>query len=313
MVSCCGEKVMQIKLSQPEIIQLFDISSASGIEYYNGNYYVVGDDNPWLFTLNENFKIIDKTQISSIDAIISGRTPKHIKADFESIGIDSGKDPAIVIISSGSMVGSRDTAHVVSLGDLNNISSKNIRPLFEKIKSDLEMPAENEINIEGLVFHEDYAYLFHRGNVTENFLIRINKKELINYIVGNANLPEVDIYPFNLPDYKNVPSGFSGACLDPSGNGIIFTASMEDTNNEIDDGAVLGSYIGFIPFNGLRKGEYTLSLLNKDSKPLAKKLESICVKTDTNKVIDKQLLNIVTVCDNDDGTSDIITFNMKIN
>jgi len=41
---------------------------------------------------------------------------------------------------------------------------------------------------------------------------------------------------------------------------------------------------------------------------MEKKLEGISVKS----ISEKGALQIVTVCDNDDGTSDIITFNMEI-
>lgn len=310
LLSSCGDKVSkQILLSQPNSTHLKELSSASGIGTYNNSIYIVGDDSPWLFTLDNNLNIINKTQVSGIDTLFEGRTPKFLKADFEGAEIISdGSNFEIVIISSGSSHHTRDTAHIINISGNGGNYSKNLRPLYEKIKLAANLHATNEINIEGIAFSKEHAYLVHRGNVSENLLIEINRNEFIDFIKEIRSIPDFTIYQYFLPMLNGVSSGFSGICINPDKSGLLFTASMEDTNDEINDGKILGSFVGIIPFAGMPKGEFTASLLLNNDQLLEKKLEGISVLS-TNKNGEMQ---IITVCDNDDGTSDIITFIMEI-
>ena len=310
LLSSCREKVSkQILLTQPNSTHLKDLSSASGIGNYNKSIYIVGDDSPWLFTLDNNLNIINKTLVSSIDTVLEGRTPKFMKADFEGAEIISdGSNFEIVIISSGSSRHTRDTAHIINISNNGENYSKNLRPLYEKIKLEADLPVTNEINIEGIAFSEEYVYLAHRGNVSENLLIEINRNEFLDFIKRIRSIPDFTIYRYYLPMLNGVSSGFSGICITPDKSGLLFTASLEDTNDEINDGKILGSFVGVIPFAGMPKGEFSASLLLNNDQLLEKKLEGISVISND----EKGEMQIITVCDNDDGTSDVITFIMEI-
>jgi len=307
--SCTESKKEQLYLTDPIIVHLPSLSSASGIGIHNEVIYIIGDDIPWLYKLDSKLQIISKTQITSNNALFVGRTPKKLKSDFEAaeIIIENGI-LELVIISSGSTKKTRDTAFIISILD-SSIISKNIRPLYDTIKQVANLPATNEINIEGIAFSKKDVFLFHRGNVSENIIIKINRSIFINYLTTNTSVPKFDIFRFNLPDYKGITAGFSGACVNHDNTGLLFTASMEDTNDEINDGAVLGSYVGIIPFSSMHKGEFTASLLMENNTVLEKKLEGIAISS-----IDKNgNIKAITVCDNDDGTSDIISFNIITN
>lgn len=309
MASCNNINKKRVYLSQPKCVHLNWLSSASGIGIHNQTIYIVGDDVPWLHELDTDLNFIAKTQISAIDTLFEGRTPKHLKADFESAEIISnGSNVELVIISSGSSPNSRDTAYIVDISGTGKIYAKNLRPLYEKIKSKSNLPENREINIEGIAFSENHAYLLHRGNVSENLIIEIDRAGFLGFIKQNRPVPEFEIYRFDLPTYKGVPSGFSGACTNPGNSGLIFTASMEDTKDEINDGKVLGSFVGIIPFSNMAEGEFAASLLLDKSQPLEKKLEGISVSS----TMENGGFEVVTVCDNDDGTSDVIMFNMEI-
>jgi len=310
LISCNNIREKKITLSEPEILHLENLSSASGIGVHNSVYYIVGDDTPWLYSLNSNFDVSGKTQISGIDSLYNGRTPKDQKADFECADIISDNEGVyLFILSSGSMKISRDTAHIVGIESNNYLHSKSLRPLYEKIKLKAGLPTKNEINIEGIAFSKEHVYLLHRGNVSENIIIKINRSKFIKYIKSDSPIPQFEIYAFDLPIYQEVASGFSGACVLPDNTGLIFTASMEDTKDEINDGKVLGSFIGIIPFSGIEDGNYIATLVTDNGLPVEKKLEGVCIisNTDNNNMV------LVTVCDNDDGTSDIIKIKMEIN
>jgi len=307
--SCSNKAKKQVHLTHPVSIHINELSSASGISIYNNSIYVVGDDSPWLYELDQNLNIIHKTKVSGIDTLFEGRTPKYLKADFEGAEIISnGNDSEIVIVSSGSSINTRDTAYIVNISGSEKSFSKNLRPLYEKIKLISNLPTENEINIEGIAFSDEHAYIVHRGNVSENLLIEINRQEFLDFIKEVRPIPDFNIYKYYLPMYNGISSGFSGICLNPDKSGLIFTASMEDTNDEINDGKILGSFVGIIPFSGMADGELSASLLLVNSIPWQKKLEGISVLN----IDDIGRMHVITACDNDNGTSDIITFNIFI-
>ncbi len=287
------------------------LSSASGVVFSDGFIYLVGDDLPFLFKLDENWNVAGKRKIAGIDSIVNGRTPKSLKADFESMALlEESGSKQLLIFSSGSKRTTRDTAFLLPLSPGGPVFSKNMRPFYEAIIKMANLPAANTINIEGLAVSDDRIFLLHRGNVSENFMIETKRNALLAFIRNDTSaLPELKVYPFKLPSSDSVAAGFSGACVLPAYGGLLFTASLESTANETDDGAVLGSYLGFVPFSKLASGEYlSVMVLKEDGSPLQKKLEGVSVKEENDGKI-----NIFAVCDNDDGSSDIFEIALKIN
>lgn len=290
---------------------LSDLPSASGIEYTNGITYLVGDDMRWLVSMDNDWKVTNKLALSSIDTLENNRTPWNVKADFESISCFKYDDrDYLLVLSSGSMVDTRDTAHLVQFADSMAFFKKNIRPLYEEIKSLAGIPDKNEINIEGLAISNTSAYLFHRGNVYENFIAEIQLDALMNYLLsGNDTVPAIKIHTIHLPTYNEIPSGLSGASILPDQSAILYTASLEDTDSELYDGEILGSFIGYIPLDKLQEGKSYASLLkDKNDLPINKKLESIVIKSKINNK-----LVVLSVSDNDDGSSDIFEMNIYLN
>jgi len=93
----------------------------------------------------------------------------------------------------------------------------------------------------------------------------------------------------------------------PDQSGLLFTASLEDTESELYDGAILGSFIGYIPLDRLQEGVSYSELLIENINPVTTKLESIVIKSKTGNK-----LAILTVSDNDDGSSDIFEMNVSL-
>lgn len=306
--SCITEKPQTINITDVEAIHRNDFSSASGVVFDANQTLVVGDDIPYLLFLNQDLKITDSIIISPDDSIKKGRLPWYLKPDYEALEITNflGNKHAI-IIPSGSDSITRDTAIMICLST-NNIIKKNIRPLYSTIKQQAGFAANREINIEGIAISDSHTYLFHRGNLTGNIIIEIKLEAFIDYLQSKTEIPSFNTYRFDLPSHHNVASGFSGATMLPDNSAILFTASMEDMKDETSDGEVLGSYIGIIPVENMEKGKCITTILTKDKKILPKKIEGITI----NKQLNNNTYMITTVCDNDDGTSDIIKFNMEI-
>jgi len=311
LLASCSEKNPSLNIELVKRAHLSNLPSASGIEYRESTAYMVGDDMRWLVQLNDEWQAANKFPLSAIDTLVNNRTPWNIKADFESMADFkyNGQD-YMLVLSSGSMLKTRDTAFLVNMDDPMSFIKKNIRNLYDEIKRTVGIPDTNEINIEGLAISDKHAYLFHRGNVFENFILEIELDAFMNYLLSvDEFIPKTQVYYFILPEHNGIPSGFSGACMLPDNSAILYTASLEDTESELYDGEILGSFIGYIPLNNIQKGTSIAALLtDKNNKPINKKLESIVIKS----VKDNKLV-VLSVSDNDDGSSDIFELNVYHN
>jgi len=68
MVSCSNSgEVKSIKAKVLKHKYFPHLASASGVEFVNGEIYIVGDDSPFLFQLDESWNIVSKQKISGID------------------------------------------------------------------------------------------------------------------------------------------------------------------------------------------------------------------------------------------------------
>lgn len=309
MTGCHPCKVQEITATVKNHIHLSDLSSASAVWYYNNSLYLAGDDVPWLYQLNNEFKITNKNRLSNIDSLVNGRTPGSIKADFESMDIFSldGTD-MVLVLPSGSKEIARDTAYLISLSNEKVIYKRNIRRLFKKIIAHANIQA-SELNIEGLAIDDNHVYLLQRGNITDNFVVKIPRGAFFNFFQHHTIVPDISLFHHDLPKSKEVSSGFSGACILPDQSGMLFTASLENTTTALADGEVQGSYIGFIPFCKMSSGAFSITKLMHEGRPFAKKLEGITIKNS----LDENHFEVITVCDNDDGTSDIIELTIGLN
>ncbi len=302
------------QISEPTIVRhhYFDkLPSASGVEMFQGNIYLIADDLPYLFELDSNWQIKNRYVISGNTQIVNGRTPKNIKADFESMSlIKKGDETYMLILSSGSKKIKRDTAFLFSMKTKKVVVKKDLRPWFEKIKTKSEMNSNDEINIEGVAVSDNKIYVVHRGNVSGNFIASSSLDNFMNYLLQKSEItPDVQVYKFILPAKDGVIAGLSGACNLPGEKGLLVTASLETTKDVVNDGAVLGSYLGFIPFSGMEKGIINLTPINDgEGKMIQKKQEGV-----VSIYVDKTgVHHAITVCDNDDGSSDIFEMKFKI-
>ena len=95
-----------MKITVLDIIKLEKIPSGSGIVKSGDTYYIVGDDSPFLFSLNKEFKVIAKTQILDPVNFSDERIIKSKKPDFEAMEMIGQNE--IVIFGSGSKAPQRN-------------------------------------------------------------------------------------------------------------------------------------------------------------------------------------------------------------
>lgn len=297
-ITAFGQINSTIKITKQK--HLLDLPSASGIEIINNDIYVVGDDSPFLFRLDNDFSIVEKVPITGNNSIQNGRVPWQIKSDFESMAYFSQDNKNfLAVLSSGSKQITRDSIHIISLSEKKVKTSKNLRPLFDSIRKMANFTINDEINIEALAISDSIVFMMQRGNNNENLVISIDKNIFLDYLNRtNAKVPPIKIYKFQLPSFENTISGFSGVCVLPLNKGLLFTASLETTLDAISDGEILGSYLGIIEFANFNQGITDAQILKVENKILKTKIEGIAIKSkQNNKAI------VICVSDNDDGTS----------
>lgn len=282
-----------MKLNIERILELTEIPSASGIAKYGSHYFVVGDDSPYLFEIDVNFQIVRKIQLFSEDELIGKRIPKAKKPDFEALEIIDNKE--LIIFGSGSKSPQRNLFIRIHL-DSMEIKKTDISLFYEKLKSLPEMK-DVELNIEATSYKDGFLHLFNRSN---NLLIVFNYADFIDFVKNQGAWPEPKVFRFSLPKINNFESKFSGATVLDNTPFILFTSSVEDTDNAYDDGEILGSFVGLIDLSTMQFDGLSFFQVPQKENPL--KVESVAIIQENGL---KQA-RIILVTDSDGGISELL-------
>lgn len=289
-LTACTNQTMTFKES--EQFQLDNIPSGSGISKINDLYYVIGDDSPYLFVCNSQFEIVKKIAITSTSGVSNGRISKPQKADLEAMELISENE--IVIFGSGSKSPQRDSFIRVLLGKEIKIETYSLTKFYEFLKS-LTILADSELNIEAIAYKDDRLYLFNRK---KNIMVSLKYTDLLAYVKGGDNpLPAVQTNTYTLPQINNIEAGFSGAISLKNESKIVFTASVEDTNNAYDDGEILGSFVGIIDIE-----DNTIDYCRIPEIKEKLKVESITI----DEEMSSNRTKVTLITDSDKGKSSLI-------
>ncbi len=290
----------EMRLEIKDRKELIGIPSASGIEFYGDSFYIIGDNSAWLYHFNASFQLSTKYQIHAQLNRLTDTIPKKEKPDFEATTIVTGLDQdQLFIFGSGSKSPSRDILVKVDL--INPASFQTVS--LEKFYAQLKSGGISELNIEAAVYANGFLYLLNRA---DNSMIRCAYSEFELFLKS----PDTDLtfthHKFVLPIVDNVQAAFSGACIIPGTSKMIFTASVEQTDNWIDDGAILGSYVGLIELDNLiDTNEPRLVPLLENGNALKIKVESITVRS-----VNAHKIKLFMVTDSDGGSSELIEANL---
>ena len=240
LMSCVSD---DLRINITNIKTINEVPSASGIFKFQDKNYLIGDDSPYLFELNSDLNLISKTEIFSTENLKGVTIAKDIKPDLEALDLNSKNE--LIAFGSGSKSPQRDVFSKIVLGDSIQVETRNITRFYNVLRQ-LDVLQNRELNIEAVTFYEDKIYLFNRdGNIIFCFVY----KDLIEYFNTLINFPVPKIKQYDLPEIKGIQAGFSGATLLNGKPAIIFTASVENTDNAYDDGEILGSFVGMIEFH----------------------------------------------------------------
>lgn len=291
-----------------------NLPSASGLEKVGNRYFILSDDSPYLYQLNEQQKVTKKYALIDTSNFKGGRIPKAIKPDLESMSqLIYGRDTLLLLLGSGSAA-TRNGGFLVNVTENYAVRPLDLTRFYTFLKRVLKIETDGILNIEGLAIDKAYAYLLQRPfGGRPNVLFRFNADDFKDFILRDGPIPAVAVYHFDLPALNGVPSGFSGAYA--LGDKLFFTASVENTPDAIQDGEVLGSFVGIIP---LRDLPYATNPASPLLVPVAQlkasggtafkgKAESLVV---TELVKDKYKVVIVT--DDDQGSSEMLEVELYV-
>jgi hypothetical protein len=126
-----------------------------------------------------------------------------------------------------------------------------------------------------------------------------------------TQVPEVQRQFFRLPTIEGKPAGFSGATVFE--NKLFITASVEDTNDAVADGAVLGSFVGLLPLaepsrNAPPASLKLIQLVLPNGQPYRGKVESVAVR----RLIGPGKYELLLVTDDDAGGSTAVIAEVTI-
>lgn len=302
--ACNSENAMEIEIV--DRFELEQIPSASGIEKVDDRYFAIGDNSPWLFELHSNYFILNKYLISSKDSIEGQVIPKKWKADFEAMTLMKWEaDSALFIFGSGSKSPQRNAGMLIKLEGKLQLTKFDLTAFYEILKEEAKL-TEEEINIEAAAVLGPRLYLFNRG---KNKIISMKTADFHRFLTGKKDKIKLKVVSIELPIIDGIQAGFSGACADETFNRIIFTASVENTTNTIDDGEVLGSFVGILNKKELvQHFEPECELLTQLDETISIKAESITLKEST-----KKSLTCVIVTDSDGLASEVLEIKVKLN
>lgn len=302
---------MQVKILNK--ILFTDIPSASGLEIIADQVYIVGDDSPFLYVLDVNSLTLTHT-IPLFDSkdFSSGRIPKALKPDLECLTtLEIDGEHYLLALGSGSAP-TRDKAYTIKVpangSDAAEVREYSLEPLYSTLRRHNEILNGDLLNVEAAAATaQGDLFLWQRAALNgANVVLQFKTSEFMQSLPGpGTQLPAFVSTPFNLPDINGLSARFSGAFAYQQM--LFFTASVENTADAIQDGEVLGSFVGYIPVPAREYGSTNLPIQTAliretDGRVYKGKVESIAIQ----KKEGQNRYRGLAITDNDDGASELL-------
>ena len=268
-----------------------DYPSASGIEFHQNHYYVIGDDANQLIILDSSLKATDSLALYHYS---EKRIPKKIKPDLESISLLDNNQ--LLLLGSGSLSPYRNITWLI---DPTTKKKDSIR--LDTFYSRIGLQGIHELNIEGATTYPGGFILANRGSkgYPKNHLI-FTRRNFWN----RQSMVEINSMLAGSQTDSSVFSGISGICYAPGKDALLLTISTEDTRNSMDDGAIGTSYLWIINNISSKKNwkavnpDQIINLDELDARFKGQKIESVCISRES-----KSHYYLVLAADNDNGSS----------
>lgn len=285
-----------------EIKELPAYPSASGIEYYNNHFYVIGDDATCVLQLDSDFVITDSIPVYEP---APKRIPKETKPDLEAITLVSWKKkPHLLILGSGSLAPFRNTGWLIDPATKEKTAID--LGIFYGI---LKNAGLRELNIEGVCSIPGSTILSNRGHkgFPKNFLVFTSP----DFWQKQGTSP-IKMIKVGVNDEKSEFSGVSGMAYTSRSDKLLLTVSTEHTSSVYTDGKIGKSYLWIIDNISAKKRMAAINptriidLEKEDALFTGQKIESVCVIKETANFI-----HLALVADNDNGASTLFRLDIS--
>ncbi len=273
------------------------LPSASGIELIGPVAYVISDDAPFLYLLDAaTLVVLAQVRLFESTEFASGRIPKSSKPDLEALTALTWPNGQAGVLALGSgSTPAREAGWFVPVSGGAPLRV-NLAPLYALVRA--QLPAGAVLNIEAAATNATELLLFQRtvGQVEGALLFRLPLADCLRFLVGAGPAPVVPApRQFPVPYINNRAAGFSGATF--MQERLFVTASVEDTEDAVLDGAVLGSFVGVVEGTELRATFVRLAW--PDGRPYLGKVEGIAVR----RILGPRHWEVLLVTDDDAGGS----------
>lgn len=288
-----------------------DLPSASGVEVLGEVAYIIGDDSPFLYQLNAaSLAAGGRISLFETAHFSTGRIPKDLKLDLEcltALTLPKG-ETGLLLLGSGATA-AREQGFWVTLplgpGAAATVYPVSLSGLYAALRQHL--PAGVTLNLEAVAATPTELVLFQRtvGSAAGNLAFRLPLVPAMHYVQHKSpELPAIKTQFYQLPTIDGKPAGFSGATW--FADQLFITASVEDTQDAVQDGAVLGSLVGLIDLDRTspRPVPVTLARLAlPGGQAYRGKVESIAVR----RQLRPGSYELLLVTDDDQGGSTAVT------
>jgi hypothetical protein len=298
-----------MKVSCTHEQNLAGIPSASALELAGESLIIFGDDARSLYVLDRARQL---AQVVPLPGISPGqsRLPKREKPDIESALVYfSGGDTHVIAFGSGSSGIARDRGFHVRIDSLGaiRIDQLALGALYNHLRQAPEIGPHGVLNIEGAAIMDDRVILGQRAaGSLGNYLIQFESAAFIHWLENNACPPTAEFFPVNLGRVSGVEAGLTGLAFSPVHRRLFFTAAVEDRNDPVQDGPVLGSFIG--SFSWPAQQQPTLEHCEAPGNlPVTRKLESICLLQENVDGV-----QALAVADDDMGSSQLANLSISL-
>lgn len=315
LASCQNQKPSKISDNQDTTINVLkdckvtsidDYPSASGIVSVDSTVYIIGDDANEILIFSDKRMRIPFPGFNPLNK--KGRVNKKDKLDFEAL-LHLSSDSIIWGWGSGSKYPNRYVHLTYDLRS-NHVQFNSMTYTYRKMQKDAKIPPK-KWNIEGALSIGNNLILINRET---NSLLIYSLSDWKTYfkdsLTGVPRLKNIIDLDSLMPSIQGVKSTLSGGEFWKSKNGILLSASVEDDEGIVDDGAILGSFLCFIPL-----ADSTLQSTNPLNINLSKFMEVGITHQEKPIKLEGISINpqdeIFGVVDNDDGSSLLIHFSTK--
>ena len=286
------------------------LPSASAVEIIGSTAYIIGDDSPYLYRLDVNtLAPLAPVLLFDTKHFDDGRISKKRKPDLECMVALTWPDgrTGLLLMGSGSRPNRARGWFVPTEGVRTHLpEAVDLTALYDHLRAHL--PAGVSLNLEAAATTADEMLLFQRtvGRIDAALLFALPLPALLRFLAGNAaqGLPVPRHLMFEVPTIAGCAAGFSGSTF--VDGQLFISASVENTDDSVLDGAVLGSFVGVVDVAAQTATFARLAWA--DGRAYVGKVEGLAVR----KVLATNRWELLLVTDDDAGGSTAVVAELAL-